>query len=130
MQAKSFWFPSCELKGNVYMFYLSLEGINLILISSLCLLWRFSHTLLKLSRAWQGEGCNVMYIPSASLRQLGEAVSGSRRRVWSDQQEAEDRKGDDVAVFQFLLCTAERLSHFMFQVTGVLHAITSLRTWS
>lgn len=70
---------------------------------SLCLLWRFSHTLLKLSTTWQGEGCNVMYIPSASLSQLGEAVSGSRRAASSPLQEAEDWKGDDVEVFQFLL---------------------------
>lgn len=58
--------------------------------------------MLKLSRTWQGEGCNVMYIPSASLSQLGEVVSGSRRRASSPLQEAEDWQGDDVEVFQFL----------------------------
>lgn len=70
-----------------------------------------------------------MYIPPASLGQLGEAVSGSRSRASSPLQEAEDQKGDDVEVSRFLLQhTAERLSHLTSQVTGVLHAITFLRT--
>ena len=46
--------------------------------------------LLKLTRTWQGEDCNVMYIPSASLGQLGEAVNGGQRIALSPMQGPED----------------------------------------
>lgn len=46
--------------------------------------------LLKLTRTWQREDCNVMYTPSASLGQPGEAVSGGQRIASSPMQGAED----------------------------------------
>lgn len=41
-QAESLWSPSCKLKSDTTMLYLSLEGSHLILIPSLCVcFWRF-----------------------------------------------------------------------------------------
>lgn len=58
--------------------YTSLERINLILISSLCLLWRFAAWAIQMTKIWQ-QACNMKYI-----------ISGWLAHSWKQQAGSED----------------------------------------
>lgn len=90
------------------------------------MLWSFSHMLLKLTRTWRWEDYNVMYIPSASLGQLGEAVNGGQRIALSPMQGPEDGWETKPRYDIFDRNTAARSAH-LFQVNSVLHTIIFLR---
>lgn len=93
---------------------------------SLYLLWSFSHILLKLTRTWQWEDYNVMYIPSASLGQRDEAVNGGQRIASSSMQGAEDGWETKPRYDIFDQNTTAKSAH-LFQVSSVLHTIIFLR---
>lgn len=128
---KPFWFPSCKLKSNASRLYLSLERINLILISFLSVCFGGFHIY-----CWNGPElgsekavmwCISLQLPSANLARLS-VEAGEQLHCPSRGQKTGWETKSRYSIFDDDI--AETMAHLMFQVNGVLHDFTFLRKWN